>query len=320
MKKGNVAVGSKWNGFKLREMIAEVDDHQFQPEKSEIKTGRAKPDWKIRGGRRLEFTLVELLVVIAIIGILASMLLPALSNAKEMARRASCANNLKELTLSNILYESDYNRFVAAAEDTNWPGANLKRWHGQRSSAGNSSDYDFKLSPLYTYLGQSGSSKRCSTLDSMTDLSLPSFEKSGGGYGYNPAIGSKIYFVDDSYGIESCKEGVSAERIKRPSETVMFSDTACIVEPSGDWSLSGSGRIAEYSFVQSPFYVSGKEDQPGWGFAGPSIHFRHNKTANISWADGHLSHEKISFSSDANLRSQNFGWFGTPDNSSFKPF
>lgn len=67
--------------------------------------------------KKSSFTLIELLVVVAIIGILASLILPALGSARERGRAATCKSNLKNIALSIQMYTDDNDDWVIDNND-----------------------------------------------------------------------------------------------------------------------------------------------------------------------------------------------------------
>jgi prepilin-type N-terminal cleavage/methylation domain-containing protein/prepilin-type processing-associated H-X9-DG protein len=121
--------------------------------------------------QRTGFTLVELLVVIAIIGVLVALLLPAIQSARESARRISCSNNLKNIALACLNYESSRGAL---------PPSSINSAFSQRSGLG----WTVQILP---YIEQSGVSRQAievyaasddaygSQLDDLNSLLLPMY-------------------------------------------------------------------------------------------------------------------------------------------------
>ena len=110
------------------------------------------------------FTLVELLVVIAIIGILIGLLLPAINAAREAGRRAKCQNQLKQLSLAMINFESNRGGFPSMA--MGWVGHAL-----HNGGAGQWYDDHGWYSQIGEFIEEKGMSKWINTSVSLSDVS-----------------------------------------------------------------------------------------------------------------------------------------------------
>ena len=260
------------------------------------------------------FTLVELLVVISIIAVLTGILAPALNSARNQARKIVCRSNIHQLAIANMIYATNNDSsYVPAAYDMleRSRSANTHRWHGVRENI--NQPFDPSKGPLAAFLGD-GKIKEC---PQRTDFRKGhewdyNFEQGCGGYGYNlNYIGSRIWQQDQSD--ESYKTTTKTFEVKKPYQTLMFADTAFLQYDS----------IIEYSFAEPKFLASmGKVFTGSSTTKKPSLHFRHNKSTNIAWCDGHVSSLSLAedIETDSYLQkcaNNNIGWFEPLDNSLF---
>ncbi len=264
-------------------------------------------------GSKKAFTLVELLVVIATISLLMSILIPALAAAREQGKAAVCKSNIRQLILSNIGYATENDgSYVAAALDI--IGANKHRWHGVRDDK--DEPFDPLRGPLVEYLAD-GRVKKCPRKVNFRhgDPWKWDFEDGCGGYGYNMTyIGSRVW--SGGYTTQSYEVTTKDVEVRHPGQTLMFADTAMAKLDNG------SPYYLEYSFAEPPYFVFNGQPATSWGYASPSIHFRHRDRANIGWTDGHIDSRRMAKFEALNaygVKSSNMklGWFEPLDNSLF---
>lgn len=257
------------------------------------------------------FTVVELLVVIAVVATMTSILIPSLVKARSNARVVICKSNLHQLLLAGIGYAAENDDFYVPAARDMWDSSGLYRWHGVRQSLND--PFDPLRGPLIAYLTDSRVKECPQRVDFVKRGDFDqNFEQGCGGYGYNMTyIGSCLWQSDIGFE-ESYQRTTRSTQVSAPALTLMFADCAM--------SLDDGGYI-EYSFAEPPFAVYNGAVMTDL-YMSASIHFRHDRRANVGWVDGHVNLRDIAPFDDENVygvtsADMNLGWFEPLDNSPF---
>lgn len=232
--------------------------------------------------KRKAFTLIELLVVIAIIAILAAILFPVFSRARENARRASCMSNMKQIALGCIMYTQDYD------------GA-LFPYKYQNSSNNNGSE----MAMIQPYIKNTQVFRCPSSAQSYSSSTNPTLCTTDpthwycSSYGF-PAVAAanphKAVLLNLNFG----GNVVIIDSIPAPSQTCLLAETKRSTDTTNTW---GYTRFNGY-------------DLNATGYDGLLVPERHFDGSNYAFIDGHVKWLKkdVALTPAANNKAIRFYW------------
>ncbi len=213
------------------------------------------------------FTLLELLVVVAVIAMLLAVVMPSLAKAKEMGRKASCLNNLHQFYLAAMVYtESNKGFFPIAYYTVSTPPQTVQNcWDFTMRQNGVTTT---KISGILWQGDTIEKIQQCPAFKGASNTASDPYT----GYNYNTS-----YIGHGQYEMPSQPD--RSNQMRRPAYCAMFGDGQTV---------NGANK-----FMRSPL-----PSDSDWGFSGRyggTQGYRHNKSTNVVWCDGHIDSRKDYF-------------------------